>query len=146
MFGDGPEPLEAVIPEGLEPVEELGRTGRPGAIEAARPVAALAHEVGGADLDPARIAEAARSLIAAPSLPRTRRKGATEKTYDLRLLLDGLDVASTRPVVLRARTRFHPEHGTGRPEEVVAALGESAGVAIEIAALSRIRLLLADDR
>jgi hypothetical protein len=104
-------------------------------------------ELGGADLDPARIAEAVRSLIAAPSLPRTRRKGATEKTYDLRLLLDGLDVdaASTRPVVLRARTRFHPEHGTGRPEEVVAAIGESVGVAIEIAALSRIRLLLADD-
>lgn len=111
-------------------------------------------ELGGADLDRARIAEAARSLIAARALPRIRRKGATEKRYDLRILLDGLEVEDTvdvddsdadGPVVVRTRTRFHPELGAGRPEEVVAALGEAAGVAIEIVALARVRLLLAGD-
>ena len=111
-------------------------------------------ELGGANLDRARIVDAARQLIDARSVPRIRRKGATEKRYDLRILLDGLDVDDTvavgnsgaaAAVVLRARTRFHPELGAGRPEEVVAALGEFAGVAFEIAALSRIRLLLADD-
>jgi hypothetical protein len=107
-------------------------------------------ELGGAGLDRARIAEAARSLIAARSLPRIRRKGATEKRYDLRILLDDLevdvdDLGAAGPVVLRARTRFHPELGAGRPDEVVAALAESARVAIEIASLTRVRLLLASD-
>ena len=43
-----------------------------------------------------------------------------------------------------ARTRFHPELGAGRPEEVVAALADAAGVALAIAAMTRSRLLLAD--
>jgi hypothetical protein len=125
----------------------LGEAALPGRVSAAD----WRIELGGAGLDRARIAEAARQLIAARSLPRVRRKGATEKGYDLRILLDDLDVGvdnspgADRPILLRARTRFHPELGAGRPEEVVAALGESAGVAIEIVALSRIRLLLADE-
>jgi hypothetical protein len=105
-------------------------------------------ELGGGGLDRARIAEAARQLIGARVLPRIRRKGATEKRYDLRILLDGLDVddiGAAGPLVLHARTRFHPELGAGRPDEVVAALAESAGVAIEIASLTRVRLLLAGD-
>jgi hypothetical protein len=40
-FGGGPEAFEAFIPEVLEPGPELGRAGRPGAIEAADAVATL---------------------------------------------------------------------------------------------------------
>ncbi|HEX2754438.1 MAG TPA: hypothetical protein VHM48_03185 [Candidatus Limnocylindrales bacterium] len=50
------------------------------------------------------------------------------------------------PVVVRLRTRIHPELGAGRPEEVIAALAEVAGIALEIAAIARVRLLLADDQ
>ena len=49
------------------------------------------------------------------------------------------------PVALAARTRIEPELGSGRPEEVVAALAEAAGVDLEIHALVRTRLLFADD-
>jgi hypothetical protein len=98
--------------------------------------------------DPARIADAARQLIAARSLPRIRRKGSAEKRYDLRLLLEAVAVDdATGPGIARllVRTRFHPELGAGRPEEVVAALGEAVGAPIAIAALARVRLLLADE-
>src|SRR5258705_492186 len=95
----------------------------------------------------ARIADAARQLIAGRSLPRIRRKGTTEKGYDLRLLLEDIavdDATGPAPVLLRVRTRLHPELGAGRPEEVVAALAESVGVALEIAALARVGLVLGD--
>ena len=49
------------------------------------------------------------------------------------------------PVVVRTRTRFHPELGTGRPEEVLAALAEAAGHPLSPEAIVRERLILADD-
>lgn len=98
-----------------------------------------------------RLAAAARRLSAARTLPRTRVKGSIVKQYDLRPLLAAVTVDDGTgdpplgdPIVVRIRTRFHPELGAGRPEEVIAALGEAAGVTIEIVALSRERLLLAD--
>jgi hypothetical protein len=109
-------------------------------------------EIRGSALDRTRVGEAARQLIDARSLPRIRVKGASEKRYDLRLLLQDVAVESAaRPdepagsIVLRVRTRFHPELGTGRPEEVVAALAEAANMPLEIAALTRLRLLLGEE-
>ena len=91
------------------------------------------------------VADAARALLAAPTLPRTRLKGTTEKRYDLRpLLADVGVVGGPGPAALRIRTRFDPEAGSGRPEEVVAALAEAAGCPLEVAATVRERLLLAD--
>ena len=49
------------------------------------------------------------------------------------------------PVALRTRTRFDPVLGTGRPEEVVAAVAEAAGLDLVIGAVVRERLILADD-
>jgi hypothetical protein len=43
------------------------------------------------------------------------------------------------------RTRIHPELGTGRPEEVVAALGDRLGRALEARTVVRERLILAED-
>jgi hypothetical protein len=112
-------------------------------------------ELVGQELDRSRVAVAAEQMIAARSLPRTRVKGSTEKRYDLRLLLDDVVVdtenretdssaaGSADRVIVRVRTRFDPELGAGRPEEVVAAMAESAGLALGIASLVRLRLVIA---
>ena len=105
-------------------------------------------ELAGAGLDRERIAEAARGLIAARTLPRVRTKGNTEKRYDLRPLVADVAVeagGSGGTPTLLLRTRFSPELGAGRPEDIVSVLAESCGVAIEIGATVRTRLLLADE-
>jgi hypothetical protein len=108
--------------------------------------------IAGRRLDRVLIADAARRLIAARTLPRTRLKGATAKAYDLRPLLadiaiehDAVWPISDGSIVVRLRTRIHPELGAGRPEEVIAALAEFADVEIDIGAISRLRLLLGDE-
>jgi radical SAM-linked protein len=98
-----------------------------------------------------RLRRAVMAILAAPELLRVRTKGGSEKRYDLRPLLadvavDGDDVA-TLPgrTVIRVRTRIHPELGSGRPEEVVGAIGEEAGMQLESARIVRTRIVLADD-
>lgn len=94
----------------------------------------------------ADVARAAAALLAADRLPRERQKGAATVTYDLRPLVDDLEViAAGPPVVVRTRTRFHPELGTGRPAEVVAALGDAARAELVVESVVRERLILAGD-
>lgn len=101
-------------------------------------------EVAGADAED--VARVAAALLAADRLPRERQKGTTTIAYDLRPLLASIDViAPGPPVVIRARTRFHPELGTGRPAEVVAAMGDLLGTALTLESLARQGLVLADD-
>jgi radical SAM-linked protein len=88
---------------------------------------------------------AAAGLLAAPRLPRQRARGDGTVEYDLRPLLIDVSVADGPPVSVTARTRFHPELGTGRPEEVVAALSDRLGLALEIASVVRDRLVLIED-
>jgi radical SAM-linked protein len=141
------EALERAIPEGwrLEGVHDVWLAGP-----------SLAGRVAAADYrivltsSPAvtadAVAGACRALLAARELPRERAKGGGTVRYDLRpLVLDARVVDAGPPVVIEARTRFHPELGTGRPEEVVAALEAVAGVALPIDAIERERLLLAED-
>ena len=77
------------------------------------------------------------------------KSAAAEKRYDLRPLLSGIrlergpDGAAGEPIVA-ARTRFHPELGAGRPDEVVAALAEASGLPLEVRSLTRTGLLLAE--
>jgi radical SAM-linked protein len=95
---------------------------------------------------PTAVAHAARALVEARALTRQREKGGGTVEYDLRPLLVSLDVADTGPpVVVRARTRFHASLGTGRPEEVVAALGDRLGCPVSAARVVRERLVLADE-
>jgi len=54
-------------------------------------------------------------------------------------------VGDGAPLVVRIRTRFDPALGTGRPEEVVAALGDVLGRPLEIRSTVRERLLTHDD-
>lgn len=97
---------------------------------------------------PRRILEAATRLDEARSIPRVRLKGTVEKVYDLRQLLAsiGVDQPGGRGApVLVARTRFDPELGSGRPDEVVAALAEASGLALGVRSMTRTRLVLVDE-
>jgi radical SAM-linked protein len=97
-------------------------------------------------IDPGGLRDAARALLAASRIVRQRAKGTGTVDYDLRALLVDVGVADDGPpVVIQTRTRFHPELGTGRPEEVVAAVGDHVGVSLEIATIVRERLILAED-
>ena len=114
---------------------------------------ALAAQVAAADYridvgaaDSKAIGAAIETVLRARELPRQRQKGGSAVTYDLRPLLVGLGVAAAGPpVLLRTRTRFHPVLGTGRPEEVVAALGDVAGMPLVIGSVVRERLVLANE-
>ncbi len=142
--------LVAAMPEGWSLVELLDVwVGGPPL--AGRVVAADYRVELEGDADPGAIADAARALLNASTLPRVRSKGEASVSYDLRPLLVAAAVADPGPpTVLRLRTRFHPEFGTGRPEEVIAALGERLGRPLAVRALAvravvRERLILADD-
>jgi Uncharacterized protein conserved in bacteria (DUF2344) len=114
---------------------------------------ALAGQVAAADYridlgaaDPGAIAAACETLLTADALSRDRAKGNSTVRYDLRPLLVDVAVAEPGPpLLLQARTRFHPVLGTGRPDEVVAALGEAAGMDLVIESVVRERLILADE-
>jgi len=85
-------------------------------------------------------------LLGVRSLPRDRLKGTETVRYDLRpLVADVAVVGEGAPLVVRIRTRFDPALGTGRPEEVVAALGDVLGRPLEIRSTVRERLLTHDD-
>jgi hypothetical protein len=90
--------------------------------------------------------QAAAALIAAPSLPRERSKGEATVAYDLRPLLEAVEVTATLDgLVARLTLRHDPEKGIGRPEEVLAALAEAqGGPPLGIRELARERLVLAD--
>jgi hypothetical protein len=103
------------------------------------------------ELDAERLSSAVATINAAQTILRVRQKGAAEKRYDLRPLLADvrLEPDSGSPdlgAAIGVRTRFHPELGAGRPDEVVAALTDAAGVAIAIRTMTRLRLVLADDQ
>jgi hypothetical protein len=107
-----------------------------------------------AEIEEAAVRDAAQRLLSVRSLPRVRVKGAGEKRYDLRPLLADINVERVpdarspgvgRSLALRIRTRFDPILGAGRPEEVIAAIGEVVGLDLEVVASLRERLVLADD-
>ena len=100
---------------------------------------------GDAACDAAAIRAAATTLLAATTLERRRQRGSDSVVYDLRPLLDAIDVRDTQPTELLVRTRFNQERGAGRPEEVVAALADSLATPLSAASIVRQRILLADD-
>jgi radical SAM-linked protein len=95
--------------------------------------------------DPAMLERAAAQMLAADRLPRDRQKGDRTVAYDLRPLLIDVTVEPEPPPTVRTRTRFHPELGTGRPEEVLAALADRAGTALTARSIVRERVVLAED-
>ncbi len=97
--------------------------------------------------DRARLAATCEQLLSAPTLPRTRDKGGRAVSYDLRPLVADVIVApgSGSVAALRIRVRFDPERGVGRPDEVLAALSELAGMPLEASLLVRERIVLAGE-
>ena len=92
------------------------------------------------------VAAAALRLLEAGQLIRTRTRGGTPVAYDLRPLLADIDVVQPGPpVVIRVETRIHPERGSGRPEEVVAALADVVGRPLAPAWIVRERLIVAGE-
>jgi hypothetical protein len=128
----------------------LGAPPLPGRVVAADWRIDLDPPVGGArGVDRPELAAAAARLLAAQMLPRTRAKGGVDREYDLRPLLDDVqvvDAAADRPLAIRIRTRFIPELGAGRPEEVAEALGAECGFELVLARIVRERLILAGER
>jgi len=138
------EAMESRLPEGWRLVDLydvwLGAPALAGQVVAAD------YRIDIGDPDPRAIEVAAAGLLAADRLPRERLKGGSATRYDLRPLLADVRVAAAGPPVLvRVRTRFHPELGTGRPAEVVAALGDLVGTPLVIGTVVRERLILADE-
>jgi radical SAM-linked protein len=138
------EALHGRLPDGWRLVEliDVWLAGPP----LAGRVAAADYRIEAAgSTDAAALERAAVELLSAASVRRERVKGGGTVSYDLRPLIIDLAVQPGTPIVVTTRTRFHPELGTGRPEEVLAALGDRLGTPLEAASIVRVRLLLADD-
>ena len=97
------------------------------------------------DVPVERLRDCAVELLGAPTLPRSRARGDDSVEYDLRPLLMDVTIEEGPPVTICTRTRFHPELGTGRPEEVVAALGDLLGQSLEASSIVRDCLVLIED-
>lgn len=138
--------LAAVLPSDVELVGIhdvwLGAPAAPAAVRAAE------YRVEAAGATATAVRAAAAGLLAARSLPRERRREKRATTYDLRPLLDRLEVgpwdddAPGGPAgVLRMRLRYGPET-VGRPDEVLAALAEAVGSRLEARSIVRERVIL----
>ena len=139
------EALAAALPAGWRLVEAydvwLGEAALPGRVVASVYRARLTA----AALDLTRLPAAAAALLDSPSLVRERRKGEGSVRYDLRPFIDRFEAQPVGgDVVVRMTLRHDPEKGVGRPEEVIAALGEAAGTVLETIEVVRERLELGD--
>jgi len=89
------------------------------------------------------------ALLGATALPRERRREKKATAYDLRPLILGLGVRASdgSGVTLAMRLRHGPA-AVGRPEEVVAALGEPPAALSDlpiVRSIVRERIVMADD-
>lgn len=102
-----------------------------------------------------RCARACEALLSSPTLPRTRVRGEGRAVdYDLRPLILALSVdrsnvssvsSGTGALDLSMRLRIGSEVGSGRPDEVVLAVAERAGLELTLEGTVRERLLTVDD-
>ncbi|MGC1377067.1 MAG: TIGR03936 family radical SAM-associated protein [Anaerolineales bacterium] len=124
-----PERLQQAAPPGLKilKVEEIAESSPPLQTQ----IIAAEYEVTLFDeFDEDRLAQSLAAVLAAETLPRERR----DKPYDLRPLIEDLrqiepDSANRPRIFMRLAAR---ESATGRPEEVLSALGiEYEGTRVE---------------
>ncbi len=99
------------------------------------------------NLDRARLEVGIGSLMAAEGLPRLRRRESKSVTYDLRPLLIDLEVrpadeaalpadaATTAATGIWMRLRHSQDAGSGRADEVVAAIADELGMVTRLAAV-----------
>ena len=136
------ERIAASVPAGYGLVDAydvwLGAPALPGQVTASVYRATFAPGA----VDTGALKAAADALLLAGALPRERQKGQTSVSYDLRPFIDSLAVDEPDGC-LRMTLRHDPERGIGRPEEVLAALGEQLGARLESVAVVRESLVLA---
>jgi len=100
-------------------------------------------------VDAGSVRRATEGMLAARSIERERVKGEATVRYDLRPFLEHLEVAGEpapdggAALVVRMTLRHDPERGIGRPEEVLAELGDRLGAPPQPLSLVRERLVLA---
>jgi radical SAM-linked protein len=142
--------LTGALPPGLEIVDLYDVWLGAPSITAA--LAAMSHRaiLGGASADPVEVSGAVATLLAADRLHRTRSKG-TERSvqYDLRPLILELGANprpdATKQTIVRVILRTSSDGPSGRPDEVILALGEVIGRELELVELVRERLWTADE-
>lgn len=113
--------------------------------------AEVAAEVG--EVAVADFADAIAALLGAPVIERTRTKGQGNVTVDIRPHVIDLRLGTPPPPTpgaggtfeLWMRLRLGGESGVGRPEEIVAALGDRLGRTLVTRQLTRERIVLSDD-
>lgn len=141
--------LAGSLPAGHELVDVhdvwLGDPALSGQVVAADYRLLLAAGDEGAEPDLSALASACERFLVAATVPRSREKGGRSIAYDLRPLVTDVHVEPGDGPNIMIRTRFDPERGVGRPEEVVAALSELVGAALAVRRVVRERLLLAGD-
>lgn len=139
------EALAGRLPEGHELLDLhdvwLGEPALPGRVEASifRVEVVLQTE----SLEQVRAS--AEGMLGAAELPRERVKGDSIVRYDLRPFLGGIEIGEPRDdgvSTIRLRLRHDPERGIGRPDEVLAELGERAGAPLEVRGIVRESLVL----
>ncbi len=118
--------VQAAVPPGLEilrgEIVPLKEPALQTQVQSAEYLAAPLDPV-----DPGSLSRAVEQILSAAALPRERRRGSGKpgKPYDLRPLIEALEVRLDdpgRPVLyMRLAAR---EGATGRPEELLAALGQ----------------------
>lgn len=93
-------------------------------------------------VDETELRRATTELLAADRLERTRSKGGTSRSYDLRPLL--IDARAGQASVW-LRLRADPTGGVGRPDEALAEIGDRLGRSLTMIAGVRERLWLTDE-
>jgi radical SAM-linked protein len=143
------EALAPCLPQGHSWLDAedvwLGAPALPGQVVAADWRIQVAAPASAAKDLAERLVEAADWLTTAPRIERTRMKAGVARPYDLRPLIAAVGIEAGPPLVVIARTRFDPERGSGRPEEVVGAIADTARIPLEVVAMTRVRLLFTAD-
>ncbi len=128
-LGDLTTRLNAALPTGLQVIAVQQVDEHAPALQ--RQVASAEYEVTLTEpVDGSELKRKVEAVVAAQSLPRERRG----KTYDLRPLIEDLNLAGNDKISMRLTAR---EGATGRPEEVLAVLG----IAFEETRIERTRLV-----
>jgi radical SAM-linked protein len=147
--------LAAALPAGFE-VVDLNDVWL-GAPAITAMLNAMSHRATVVGAGTAELAAAGRGLLAVDRLERTRAKGAEQRlAYDLRPLILELEVSddpasvhstagSGSTPIVRMALRTSSDGPSGRPDEVILAIGEAAGRDLQMVELVRERLWTSDE-
>ncbi len=149
--------LAEALPDGFEVVDLYDVWLGAPALAAALSASSHRARLRGASSD--ELSGAVEALLANAALPRSRARSDGRLSYDLRpLIIDlairpsdptgdkaGLPLDETAGAILRVILRSSSDGPSGRPDEVVLAIGEHLGRTLELVGLVRERLWTSDE-